>query len=198
MPVSGGFGYPARTPTMTANTLTIQRKKGLMPGSIFVTRVDHEAHVSAFRCPSQAYARFPRPHADPGRPRGDSRPSREGPSSPFRLKRFARERRLLTPQDFAGTLKRGRPLRGDWLDLHVADAGLPYARLGLIVPKRLGRRAVLRNAVRRQLREAFRLVEAPLPARDIVVRWSRLPTVAATLWPRLLREDVVRLFSRVA
>lgn len=101
------------------------------------------------------------------------------------------------PQDFAAAMKRGRLVRGEWLDLHVLDAGMAQARLGLVVPKRLARRAVLRNAVRRQLREAFRLIEPPLPPRDIVVRWSRAPKDVATAWPRLLREEVVRLLPRV-
>ena len=44
------------------------------------------------------------------------------------------------------------------------------ARLGLIVPKRVFRRAVDRNRVKRTLREEFRLRRAALPAMDVVVQ----------------------------
>ncbi len=44
------------------------------------------------------------------------------------------------------------------------------ARLGLVVPKRLARKAVLRNRIKRILREAFRHRSANLPAVDLVIR----------------------------
>ena len=44
------------------------------------------------------------------------------------------------------------------------------ARLGLIVGKRVDKRAVARNRIKRELREAFRLQKAQLPALDIVVQ----------------------------
>lgn len=46
-------------------------------------------------------------------------------------------------------------------------------RLGLIIPKRLAKKAVLRNAIKRQGREAFRLMATELPYCDFVLRLSR-------------------------
>lgn len=60
-------------------------------------------------------------------------------------------------------LRRG-PL---WLAARPADGG--RARLGLIVGKRVVRRAVDRNRAKRLIRESFRQREG-LPAMDIVVR----------------------------
>jgi len=47
------------------------------------------------------------------------------------------------------------------------------ARLGLIVPKRLARAASLRNAIKRQGREAFRLLAVEIPPCDLVLRLTR-------------------------
>jgi ribonuclease P protein component len=45
----------------------------------------------------------------------------------------------------------------------------PIARLGITVSKRVDKRAVGRNRVRRQIRETFRLARATLPPGDYVV-----------------------------
>lgn len=44
------------------------------------------------------------------------------------------------------------------------------ARLGVVVPKRLVKAAVLRNLIKRLGREQFRLLRPQLPARDLVLR----------------------------
>ena len=67
-----------------------------------------------------------------------------------------------------------RVMRGEHFDLHYgpvcADSG---ARLGLIVPKRLARTASLRNAIKRQGREAFRLMAIEIPTCDVILRLTR-------------------------
>jgi ribonuclease P protein component len=45
-----------------------------------------------------------------------------------------------------------------------------YARLGLIIAKRFAAKAVVRNAIKRVIREAFRQKRGDLPARDLVFR----------------------------
>lgn len=47
------------------------------------------------------------------------------------------------------------------------------ARLGLVIPKRLAKKAVLRNSIKRQGREAFRLMAVELPPCDLVLKLSR-------------------------
>ena len=65
-----------------------------------------------------------------------------------------------------------RVLRGESFDLHYRRVD-GVARLGCIVPKRLARAASLRNAIKRQGREAFRLMAVELPACDLVLRLKR-------------------------
>ena len=65
-------------------------------------------------------------------------------------------------------------LRGECFDLHYSRAVEQFgARLGLIVPKRLARAASLRNAIKRQGREAFRLMAMEIQPRDLVLRLRR-------------------------
>lgn len=67
-----------------------------------------------------------------------------------------------------------RVVRGECFDLHYCPAGTDRrARLGLIVPKRLARTASLRNAIKRQGREAFRLIGDEIPPCDLVLRLTR-------------------------
>ena len=77
-----------------------------------------------------------------------------------------------------------RVIRGEWFDLHFGhDTAHGLPRLGWIVPKRLARNASLRNAVKRQGREAFRLAAQHLVARDLVIRLKRsISGARATDW----------------
>jgi ribonuclease P protein component len=68
---------------------------------------------------------------------------------------------------------------------------LPQSRLGITVPARLGK-AVLRNRLKRRLREAFRLNRSALPGGwDILV--NPREAVATVPFPALVRE-LLRLF----
>jgi ribonuclease P protein component len=65
-------------------------------------------------------------------------------------------------------------VRGECFDLHYSRGGADrVARLGLIVPKRLARNASLRNAIKRQGREAFRLMALEISHCDLVLRLKR-------------------------
>ena len=61
-------------------------------------------------------------------------------------------------------------------------------RLGVIVAKRVLRRAVDRNRAKRLIRETFRCAKASLPALDIVVQVrsdAPVAEAAAALWVKL-------------
>lgn len=55
------------------------------------------------------------------------------------------------------------------------DPSTARARLGLIIPKRFAKRAVLRNLFKRLAREAFRHAKPDLPPVDIVLRLAKAP-----------------------
>ncbi|MCF8199394.1 MAG: ribonuclease P protein component [Sulfuritalea sp.] len=84
---------------------------------------------------------------------------------------FGPDQRLHRPGEFKAVMAARRVVRSSVFDLHYCLAA-PGAkpRLGLIVPKRLARAASLRNAIKRQGREAFRLVASEFPPCDLVLR----------------------------
>lgn len=82
-----------------------------------------------------------------------------------------------------------------------APSGDPPARLGLVVPKRLARRAVTRNLVKRQARVAFGRHGSALAPGDWVLRLrapidpQRFPSAASDALRALLREELAALFA---
>ena len=83
--------------------------------------------------------------------------------------RFQRRQRLLRKRDFDAVFRRPsiRVGRGP-LRLVAKPNNVGTARLGVVVGKRMIKRAVGRNRVKRTIRESFR--HATLPPLDMVVR----------------------------
>ncbi len=60
-------------------------------------------------------------------------------------------------------------MSGRCFRLRYAPNALGHARLGLAISKRVSKRAVERNRIKRLLRESFRRVRLQLPAIDLMV-----------------------------
>ena len=115
---------------------------------------------------------------------------------------FPRAARLLQPDDFVRALKT-RAHRGRFIWVYRrAEPGsaneAPRPRLGLMIGKKNARTAVLRNAVKRRIREQFRLRQTALPASQYVVRLSMAITttdVGAVIaeWTGALEHDMAKL-----
>jgi ribonuclease P protein component len=90
---------------------------------------------------------------------------------------FARCHRLTKTDEYSSVFGFRRAIRGQWLMLHFQprDPSESTARLGLVVGKKLLKRAVDRNRVKRIVREQFRLRRSGLPAYDLVVRLHARP-----------------------
>lgn len=110
--------------------------------------------------------------------------------------RFRPCHRLLEAKDFKAVFEHRRVLRGRYFDLHVRPNGGETARIGFVVAKRLARRAVQRNLIKRFGRELFRRMRTGLPHLDLVLRLSKPVSGAAPGGPAL-REDIGDLLSRV-
>ena len=113
-----------------------------------------------------------------------------------------RERRLRRQSDFRSLRERGISRAHPLLVLRAVPNGLPFARFGFIVSRRVAAGAVVRNRVRRRLREIARrtpvrpgwdllfiarraAVEAEFQAlRDVVRELARRAQVLGTDPPR--------------
>ena len=100
----------------------------------------------------------------------NSDPSRPGSVSDGarRPESFGRERRVLRRADYLATYATGRRHVGRWLVFFVRPATGAAARLGVTITKKTGT-AVVRNRLRRRLRELFRRAEAFPERVDVVV-----------------------------
>lgn len=116
--------------------------------------------------------------------------------------RFRYAQRLHRPDEFSAVMAARHVLRGAVFDLHyrLTTRGHQTSRLGLIISKRLARAASMRNAVKRQCREAFRLVAIDIPPCDLVLRLTQ-PVKGSNARDRvqkkLWRMDLVSLLKRL-
>lgn len=107
---------------------------------------------------------------------------------------FPRAARLLSKPEFDSAFG-GLRRHSDWFTAHVRQTPGARVRLGLAVGRRVSKRAVERNRLKRLVRERFRLAAASLPPFDLVVT-AKPGAAAATR--AVLHADLERLFRRVA
>ena len=84
-------------------------------------------------------------------------------------RRFRPKHRLLRRNDFAKVFSGGIRLNTQVVTIVVRPNGADHPRLGLAVPRRVARRAVARNRLKRRIRESFRHHAERLVGLDVVV-----------------------------
>jgi ribonuclease P protein component len=82
--------------------------------------------------------------------------------------RFPRSARVRTRAEYTAVFERARRTSEPLLSVHWHAHAAP-ARLGLAVSRKVDKRAVERNRIKRVLREQFRQLRAQLPGGDYVV-----------------------------
>ena len=97
-----------------------------------------------------------------------------------------REARLRRPGDFAALRTSSGRAGGRCFHLRYRDNDLGHARLGLAISKRVSKRAVERNRIKRLLRESFRRIRHQLPAIDLMLMARE--QAAGVPGPQLLSE----------
>jgi len=113
-----------------------------------------------------------------------------------RGQRFHPWMRLVRSKDFARVYRRGSRARGSFITVALARNDLDGTRLGLSIGKRMDKRAVARNRLRRLVREAFRLEYADLPRGFDLVAIGSTPKARPDL--AALRRELRRLAQKAA
>ncbi len=107
---------------------------------------------------------------------------------------FPKHLRLLRRIEFRRVYEEGRRRRAPLCTVFYHPNGLPHSRLGITVPKALGK-AVLRNRVKRLLREVFRLNLPAVPGGWDIVLNPRESVAAAPF--RRLEKEILNLLPQV-
>lgn len=110
---------------------------------------------------------------------------------------FARRYRLTRTDEFSSVFGFRKVIRGTWLMLHYQPRpeNSADARLGLVIGKKLLKRAVDRNRLKRILRERFRQRRFGLPAFDLIVRLAVKPKPFDS---KALSDDFSHLLDRLS
>ena len=82
---------------------------------------------------------------------------------------FPRSLRLTDPSHYQQVFKTGRRGRHPYIGMVAMANGLGHPRLGLAVSRKVSKKAVIRNRIKRVARELFRREQKALCALDFVV-----------------------------
>jgi ribonuclease P protein component len=110
---------------------------------------------------------------------------------------FPNSYRLTKTDEFSSVFGFRKALKSTHFLLHYrlrAAEEVAGARLGLVVAKRLLRRSVDRNLIRRLARENFRMMRCRLPSRDLILRLAARPE---PLDRRALADEIRRLLEKM-
>lgn len=103
---------------------------------------------------------------------------------------YPRAARLLKPQAYKQVFDCGQKLKRGGVFLYVCPNQSQNARLGLAISKRSFSSAVVRNRIKRIVRERFRLDQASLAGWDIVVMVKQLPHIADNSRSRPIENEL--------
>ncbi len=102
--------------------------------------------------------------------------------------------RLRKPREFQYVYKNGRKWVGNYLLLIFVENNLPCSRIGIVVSKKVGR-AVVRNKIKRRLREIVRLNIDKIPSGYDIVVISKKSAKMVSFWD--LKEDLIEGFRGI-
>lgn len=107
---------------------------------------------------------------------------------------FPRNRRLLTKAEFKSVFDQPFKVTQKHLLALFKPNQKSYARLGVIVAKRVANTAVSRNRIKRAVRESFRLNQEQLTGLDIIILARQH---CDTLDKTQLREGINKLWEKL-
>ena len=108
---------------------------------------------------------------------------------------FPKQDRIRAKRDFERVFRQGKKKQGRLVCLHYLYNKEDRTRVGITVSKKVDKRAVVRNLVKRRIREIFRRNRQSFPdCLDIVFR--ALPACAAAEYGEL-RDEIISLAADI-
>ncbi|MCX7973018.1 MAG: ribonuclease P protein component [Candidatus Aminicenantes bacterium] len=103
--------------------------------------------------------------------------------------------RIRKKKDFLFLYQKGHRVKGKYFNLIYHENNLGYSRLGVVVSRKIGK-AVLRNKIKRWVRELFRRNKSriPFPMDILVVATQGIEGIS---W-QVYREEYFRTLNRIA
>ncbi len=150
---------------------------------------------------TQTHARLPRTHEYGRWPRRVERTTRPRPRTAKRLisgttagQGLPKSFRILANVEYRRTLRSGRRRSDPLFTVYATANTLGHPRLGITVARKVSTKSVVRNLIKRQIRESFRQRRGRIPDLDIVV----VARPAAAAEPRdALRESLKRHWEQM-
>lgn len=105
-----------------------------------------------------------------------------------------RSHRLRSGREIRAVLKQGQRAYDALLTVHASPNGRPQPRLALAISRRVSPKAVVRNRLKRLIRESFRHAQQRLAGLDVVV--VARPS-AASVDPAQLRNSLEKLWPAI-
>lgn len=87
--------------------------------------------------------------------------------------KFIKSSRIQRAEDFRKTFQQGEKQKRGGLVVYAKPNDLGFARVGLVISKKIVPNAINRNRLKRLIRESFRLNQQRLPDVDIIVVVTR-------------------------
>lgn len=116
---------------------------------------------------------------------------------------FRRHHRILTAAQYKAVFDHRKRMHGTYFSVHLRANSVEFHRLGIAVSKKVSKKAVIRNAIKRQVRDGFRHFQsAQLSTTDAEDRSrNKMDMVvvakpkAATADPAELRRELSKMWT---
>jgi ribonuclease P protein component len=100
----------------------------------------------------------------------------------------------LSRKEFKEVLEKGKSIRTNYLVLKYLKQELPYFRLGILISKKVSKKATERNKIKRRIKEIVRLNLPEIPKKLDMV-FIVIPGIKNEF--SILKEKVLRIFEKL-
>jgi len=100
----------------------------------------------------------------------------------------------LKRKDFKEVLEKGKTIKTSYLVFKYLKQNLPYFRLGILISKKVSKKATERNKIKRRIREIVRL-NLPEISDKLDMVFIVLPQIKNEF--SFLKEEILRIFEKI-